>query len=541
MTPIAPLDLSYGQVPPAGPLGTVPCELLARAAEGTLPRQPLIPAAEFAKALEAWRSVLGAEHVQFDAATLERYSRCTLPWSTQPSAVLRPDGTQQVSELVKIAARFRIPLHPISRGKNWGYGDACAPTDGQVIVDLGRMNRILKVNEELAYAVIEPGVTQGQMYEHLRDHHPQLILDVTGAGPEASIVGNMLQRGFGHTPYGNHFAHTSGMEVVLPDGRVIQTGFGAHHPDAIARHIFPWGQGPYLDGLFTQSNLGIVTRAGIWLMPKPEAIEAFAMAMPREDQLPEVIDALRWLRLHDVVRSTVHVANDLRVISAQRSYPWELTGGKTPLPQDVRLQLRREAAVGAWNLMGGLFGTRQSVAAAKRVVRQRLGPIARVHFFHRRNLRIGSSVARLARRIGMPWALENRLRSAAAVYDLLCGIPSPDHLRGAGWRSRNDTTPAEVNAPQDGLAWVSPCVPLQGRVCAETADLLSRLFAKYRFDPLFTISAITDRAAILVASLHWNQSDSERERAGVCLKEAHEVLETRGIFVYRTYGPRGHR
>ena len=130
------------------------------------------------------------------------------------------------------------------------------------------MNRILDVNTELAYAVVEPGVTQEQFYQYLQSNRIPLWMDVTGAPPDASLVGNTLERGFGYSPYGDHFLSTCGMEVVLADGRILRTGFG-HYEHGKARNVFKWGVGPYLDGIFTQSNYGIVTKMGIWLMPKP--------------------------------------------------------------------------------------------------------------------------------------------------------------------------------------------------------------------------------------------------------------------------------
>lgn len=99
------------------------------------------------------------------ADTLAKYSRTTLPEGTRARAVVQPQSAQEIQEIVKQARAQKLRLHPIACGRNWGYGDALAPTDGQVIVDLSRMNKILEVNTELAYAVIEPGVTQGMLHQ----------------------------------------------------------------------------------------------------------------------------------------------------------------------------------------------------------------------------------------------------------------------------------------------------------------------------------------------------------------------------------------
>src|SRR3546814_2487331 len=105
---------------------------------------------------------------------------------------------------------------------------SCPPTEGQVLLDLGRMDRIVEIDERLAYAVIEPGVTQGQLSSRLEERGLALALDCTGAGTEASIVGNILERGFGHTPYGGPLRTVSGLAGVHADGPVLQTCLTAH-------------------------------------------------------------------------------------------------------------------------------------------------------------------------------------------------------------------------------------------------------------------------------------------------------------------------
>ena len=127
--------------------------------------------------------IFGEERFKDGASTREQFAKTTLPTSTTPLGVVWPESKDEVVQLMKVLGNHGTPWHAISKGKNWGYGDACAPHDGHLIVDLRRMNRIVEINEELAYAVIEPGVSQGELATELRDRGSRLMLDVTGAGP----------------------------------------------------------------------------------------------------------------------------------------------------------------------------------------------------------------------------------------------------------------------------------------------------------------------------------------------------------------------
>ena len=104
------------------------------------------------------------------------------------------------------------------------------------------MNKILEVNERYGYALVEPGVTYFDLYEHLQATNYLLMLDTPDLG-WGSVVGNTLDRGVGYTPYGDHFLWQTGMEVVLPQGEVMRTAWarcpaatrGSCSPTASAR------------------------------------------------------------------------------------------------------------------------------------------------------------------------------------------------------------------------------------------------------------------------------------------------------------------
>lgn len=488
------------------------------------------------EAIQAWREILGDQYVLTDEPCRERFARSTSPDpGPPPAAILLPESTQQVQQIVEIAGRLHVPLYPISRGKNWGYGDACAPTPGQVIVDLARMNRVVEFNTDLGYVVIEPGVTQGQLSKYLAEHQAGLWMDCTGAGLEASILGNTLDRGYGHTPYGDHFLNTCGMEVVLADGRILQTGLG-HFPNAKAERVYRYGVGPVLDGLFSQSNFGIVTRIGIWIMPKPEDFCAFLFSAPSDEDLSDLVDRLAPLRIQGLLQSTIHIANDLRAFSSRVRYPWDLAKGKTPLPEDVRLQLRQQFGMGAWNGLGAIYGTRGTVRAVKKALRQAMRPY-RLHFVNDRMLTMAQRLHRVLRVFGLGARLGEMLELITPAYGLLRGDPSDEPLAGMGWRVRDNGPPQAID-PLDanaGVMWVSPVMPLSGHHAQQVMNLVEPIYKKHGFEALVTFTMISERAMLCISNIAFDKRDeNESAKARDCYNELFTTLIEKGYIPYRT-------
>src|SRR5262245_57680910 len=313
-------------------------------------------------ALAAWSEAIGDAHVVRHGEALREASTATFATHAKVRAIVRPANRDEVQQCVRIANRFEIPIYPISTGKNWGYGSRVPVHDG-VLINLGRLNRILNFSEELAYVTIEPGVTQRQLYAFLKQQRSRLWMDATGASPDCSVVGNTLERGFGHTPLSDHCGSACGLEVVLPTGECLETGFSRFHPGETGA-LSRWGVGPSLDGLFSQSNLGIVTRMTMWLMPAPEYFQAFFFMCRHQEQLGPVVDALRPLRLNGTVRSTAHIGNDYKVMTATSRSPWHVSRGRGPIEAAEMKRVREQLSIGAWNGSGGLYGTRGQVREA---------------------------------------------------------------------------------------------------------------------------------------------------------------------------------
>jgi 4-cresol dehydrogenase (hydroxylating) flavoprotein subunit len=487
-------------------------------------------------AIAAFRKAIGGENVVTDSVGLERYGWCTIPIRRQIAAVLRPASVQEVQQVVQIASTQRIALYPISTGNNWGYGSALPAQDHNVVVDLGRLNRIIEINTELAYAVVEPGVTQRQLYQHLQEHRIPLRLNPTGAGPACSILGNTLERGFGIGPYGDHFLAQCGMEVVLASGEVLRTGFG-HYPGAKATYVYKWGVGPYLDGLFTQSSYGIVTKMGVWLMPAPECFETCYMTCDSEEQLGPLIDAVRHLLFNGVFYGPMNLLHRNRVLIMVGRYPWEEMGGQTPLKESVAQRLAAQKKIGAWNGVGAICGSKEQVRAARQTIKRALkGKASRVRFLSDAKLKLLQrypSAFGVLLRMNVP----DLLQALQNSFGMMKGVPSEIALSLAYWRNKRPVPVAgDINPARDncGLMWFAPIIPMTGEDVAAFRRIVEPIFAKYSFECCITLTAVNERCFDCTLPLLYDKDDStEATRAEECYRKLVESCRQHGYVAYR--------
>lgn len=487
-----------------------------------------------AAALRDWTALLGPEHVVEETTVLRAAETATFATSHRIPAILRPADREQVQEILRIANRWHVPVYPVSSGRNWGYGSRVPSKDRCVLVELSRMNRILDYSEDLAYVTVEPGVTQEQLYQFLRSRNSHLWMDATGASAQSSLIGNTAERGFGHTVYGDRFSHVCGMEVVLPAGDVIETGF-ARFRGARAAALYRWGVGPSVDGLFTQSNLGVITRMTFWLMPAPEYFQAYFFRCDADEDLEALVDALRPLRLSGTIRSASHIVNDYKVLSGLQQYPWEEAGGRMPLEGDLMGQLRKRLNMGAWNGSGALYGTRAQVKEARRLLRRALrGKVSKLQFLDDRMLRMAGRFAGIYKLV-TGWDLSRALDLVRPVYGLMQGVPTNHALASTYWRKRTPP-PAEMDPDRDGcgLLWCSPVAPAEGRQAHELAALASAILLQYGFEPAISMTMITDRSLACVVSIAYDRDiPGEDEKAARCYDELVRRLAENGFYSYR--------
>ncbi|KAJ5605344.1 hypothetical protein N7510_010498 [Penicillium lagena] len=273
-----------------------------------------------------------------------------------PSGATRPKNVEEVREIVRLANRFLVALWTVSRGKNLGYGGSAPVVKGTVVLDLHRMDKILEINEEYGYAIVEPGVSFFDLYEEIQKQGLNLWPSVPAIG-WGSVLGNTTDRGFGYTPLGDHAQAQCGLEVVLPSGELLRTGMGAMEGSQLFA-LYKGGFGPSVDGIFFQSNL--VTKLGIQMIPAPEAYATVEVEVPKESDLVPLVGILSDLMRRSVILNSPSIANLFRIALTSRvpEVQQRLQGYMKPnscVPSDVLEEIRAEQKWGFWRAYFSLY------------------------------------------------------------------------------------------------------------------------------------------------------------------------------------------
>ncbi|KAK3685206.1 putative D-lactate dehydrogenase [Podospora appendiculata] len=419
-------------------------------------------------------------------------------------------GTENVDlqQLVRLANEFAVPIWPFSIGRNTGYGGTAPRVPGSVGIDLGKhMNKIIEVNEEGAFALVEPGVTCFSLNEHLvkTGLDQKLCLDVPDLGG-GSIIGNAVERGVGYTPYGDHR-----MEIILPNGELVRTGMGAlPDPDAspdLPPHEQPpnkcwqpfnYGFGPYHNGIFSQSNLGIVVvKMGIW---------AYMITFPRDDDLPKIVDIIRPLRLQMVLQNVPTLRNILldAAVSAPKSSYTSETG---PLSEAKMDEIAAGLDLGRWNFYGAVYGPEPVRNVLLTVIKGAFLSIPGSKFYQ----------FYLPEDRKEPHSV---LRTRAKT---LQGIPAIDELRWVDW------------APNGAHLFFSPISKISGKDANLQYEVTKRRCTEAGFDFIGTFTDGMREIHHIVCIVFNREVEEERLKARWLIRTLVKACAADGCGEYRTH------
>ncbi len=482
-------------------------------------------------------ALLGAGNVISDPDQLAAAAQTNYPVSQQIPLILRPGAATELAECLKIARRYNQPVYVISRGKNWGYGSRVPVHDTCVLIELDRMNRILDYDSQLGYITVEPGVTFQQAFDFLREQKSELLLGTTGGPIDSSLIGNALERGIGTGVYADRFSAVCGMEVVLPDGNIIQTGF-ERFPGNTTGKLSRWGMGPSLDGLFSQSNLGIVTRMTVWLTKCPAFFQIGFYKTDSIGKFTQLIDRLQAMAMEGLIKPAITLYNDMRIISALTQFPFHETEPGALDPDVLMAQIRETSPVGAmvgpWNGEISIRAVSEEHALIQsRMIEERIKDLVYDLSF------ISATREDIITTLDAHYARGGKTEEPVTLRSFLLnkyiGIPGNAAIGYAYWRKRKPV-PKVMDPDRDGcgMLWLSPAVPFRGEDVAKAVRIIKSVAKDYRLEAAVSLQCTSERSIQIISSIAWDREvPGEDENAVACYHEANRQLKAAGYYAYR--------
>lgn len=212
-------------------------------------------------------AILGADSVLTDEQTCSFYSQDIYTKALAALAVVRPGSADQVSDVVAVAAKRGHAV--IARGGGMSYTSGYVPAEANsILLDMGKLNKVLEINTEDMYVTVEAGCTWKALHDALTETGCRTPYWGTLSGIKATVGGSLSQNSifWGSGRYGSAVDSVLSLEVVLADGTILDTGSNAQRYGApFYKHY-----GPDLTGLFCCDTgaLGIKTRATLQLVPE---------------------------------------------------------------------------------------------------------------------------------------------------------------------------------------------------------------------------------------------------------------------------------
>jgi 4-cresol dehydrogenase (hydroxylating) len=310
---------------------------------------------------------------------------------------------------------------------------------------------------------------------------------------------------------------------------VLQTGYG-HYPTARTASLFKSGLGPFLDGIFTQSNFGVVTRATIWLQRESPYLGVALVQINSDKSIAKAFNRIRNLKLEGRLKGPVRFANNNRMLSCFTQRP--VSDAQSPEQLNQSLQrLCKKWGVKCWNGVIGLQGERSEVRLQVKTLKRELGPLASIQFCSNRMLN-------LALRFESLYKLFTGcdLKQKSALFNLLKGQPTIGPTLGAYWRKSFAPEARDFDPPRDGcgLIWCCPIIPLGEYDVLQLLSTTRATCAKHGLETNLALLPIDERSACCTVGLIYNRDNSEEQTAAL---ECHDALLSRymkhGYIPYR--------
>jgi 4-cresol dehydrogenase (hydroxylating) len=476
----------------------------------------------------------------------ERYGKTTLGTNMVLDGGFRIYDSAAIAKILKLANQLKFNVYPVSSNNNWGYGSFITEDIRlNYILDLAELNKITSTSKELGLITLEPGVTQQQLFEYLRKYNWQYMVPVTGAGPSCSIVGNALERGYGITPHNDHFYACTALKAYLPHPELCNVKYESaisaidQSTNDFIDKSYKWGLGPYIDGLFTQSNYAVVSEMTFRLAPLPSHFSSFYIQIFNESKFEESVAFIsKLLKDYAGIVASINLMDVRRLVSITADNPNEI-GKATLMSQEQIASIAKQKELPQWMIVGSIYGEHNIVAVTKKDLKKRASRLGKLFFSDSTLLAIASKIlAVLPFKNNSLTSIHSKLKSLQESTDVMIGIPNQVALPLPYWRNprvRPDKT-KNLSPAKDGcgLLWYAPLIKMEPKTLKEFTAFVRETTPKYNIEPLITFTNLkhdcVDSTVPLVFNLH---NQDEVNNAHACLNELIHEGAKLGFVPYR--------
>lgn len=283
-----------------------------------------------------------------------------------------------------------------------------------------------------------------------------------------------------------------GMEVVMANGDVLRTGMGGVKGEN-SWQVFKWGYGPTLDGMFTQSNYGICTKMGFWLMPKPPVFKPFEIQFDEDSDINEIVEFIRPLRIAQIIPNSVVIAGLLWEASTCNTRRSDYTTEPGATPEAILKQIQKDKHLGAWNVYAALYGTQEQVDVNWKIVTDALKKLGK-----------GRLITQEEAGDTQPFKYRAQLMS---------GVPNLQEFGLYNWRGGG------------GSMWFAPVSQARGSECDKQRPWPKDILNKYGFDYVGEFIVGWRDMHHVIDVLYDRSNEEATKRANACFNELLDVLK----------------
>jgi 4-cresol dehydrogenase (hydroxylating) len=463
----------------------------------------------------------------------QRYGKTTFSPQIALDAAIVVKTAEVIAHILTLANDIGFHLFPVSSGNNWGYGSVqnIKTIKPCIILDLAKLTKITSTSKELGLVTLQPGVTQKMLYDFLMTNNWQYMTPVTGAGPNCSILSNALERGYGITPRTDHFLAVNAIKAYLPHPQLCNTLYQSATSDMDGSNndfidkTYKWGLGPYLDGIFTQSNFAIVTEITIRLAPKPKYFSAFYLQIPDPNSFENVIELIRdFLQEFEGTVGSINLMDRSRLVSMTTQNPNSPKKHMVMTEKQIS-DIASQKRLPEWMVVGSLYGSKPIVEFAKKQFKLKAANIGKIYFSDSLLMRI----AKVLTKLSLPNnnvinSIKQQLKSLDEGIEIMQGKPNQVALPLAYWRNPRVTPDKSQSLLPDkdqcGLLWYAPLLPMSPSKLKLFVKFIRKTTSKFGIEPLITFTNLRhdciDATVPIVFDLHNTEAV---ELAHQCLNE----------------------